>query len=99
MLGGSVLAIGVFASSLTRSQLLAAVLGGAFTGVMFLFWPLSFVMPYPLSRVVAAVAIHGRHFTGFEVGVLQLKDVVYYLAVTYLFLLMAVKTMEAKRWE
>ena len=99
MLGSAVLAIGVFASSLTRSQLLAAFLGAAFTGIMFMFWPLSYVIPYPMSVVFAGVAIHGRHFTGFEVGVLQLKDVVYYLAVTYFFLLMSVKAMEAKRWE
>jgi hypothetical protein len=32
-------------------------------------------------------------------GVFSLKDVVYYLAVTYFFLLLAVKTMEAKRWQ
>jgi ABC-2 type transport system permease protein len=32
-------------------------------------------------------------------GVLKLKDVVYYLAVTYFFLLLTIKTMEAKRWQ
>ena len=32
-------------------------------------------------------------------GILNLKDVVYYLAVTYFFLLLATKTMEAKRWQ
>jgi hypothetical protein len=30
---------------------------------------------------------------------LNLKDVVYYVAVIYFFLLLAVKTMEAKRWQ
>jgi ABC-2 type transport system permease protein len=99
LLGSAVIAIGIFASSLTRHALLAAFLGAAFTGIMFLFWPLALVIPYPLSVVFQGMAIHGRHFTGFEVGVLQLKDVVYYLAVTYFFLLMAVKVMEAKRWE
>jgi len=99
LLGGAVLAIGVFASALTRHQLLAAALGSAFTGIMFLFWPLSMVIDPPLSRVMAALAIHGRHFSGFQIGVLQLRDVVYYLAVTYFFLLMATKTLEAKRWE
>ncbi len=99
LLGSAVIAIGVFASSLTRHPLLAAFLGAAFVGIMFLFWPLGLVIPYPLSVVFQGLAIHGRHFTGFEVGVLQLKDVVYYLAVTYFFLLMATKAMEAKRWE
>jgi hypothetical protein len=31
--------------------------------------------------------------------VLTLDNVVYYLALTYFFLLLAVKTMEAKRWQ
>ena len=31
-------------------------------------------------------------------GVLQLENVVYYLAVTYFFLLAATKTLEARRW-
>ena len=31
-------------------------------------------------------------------GVLRFDNVVYYVAVTYFFLLAAVKTMEARRW-
>lgn len=99
LLGGACLAIGVFASSLTRHQLLAVAVGAAVTGAMFLFWFLSLVMEPPLSRVIAALAIHARHFQGFQIGVIHLRDVVYYLAVTYFFLLVAAKIMEAKRWE
>jgi hypothetical protein len=32
-------------------------------------------------------------------GVLNLKDVVYYVATTYFFLLLSIKTLEAKRWQ
>jgi hypothetical protein len=32
-------------------------------------------------------------------GVIHLKDIVYYLAMAYFFLLLAVKTLEAKRWQ
>ena len=99
LLGGAVLAIGLFASALTRHQLVAAVAGGALTGTMFLFWPLARVIDPPLSRVFAALAIHGRHFSGFQMGVLHLRDVVYYLSVIYFFLLLAHVTLEAKRWE
>jgi ABC-2 type transport system permease protein len=79
LLGSSVLAIGLFASALTRSTLGAAVAGGALTGAMFLFWPLSFVVDPPLTRVF--------------------RDVVFYLSVTYFFLLVATKTLEARRWQ
>ena len=32
-------------------------------------------------------------------GIVQLENVVYYLAVMYFFLLLATKTLEAKRWQ
>jgi len=99
LLGSAVLSIGVFATSLTRHQLVAVAIAAVITGVMFLFWTLSQIVGSPLSRVFAAFAIHGRHFQGFLSGLLHLRDVVYYLAVTYFFLFAATKVMEAKRWE
>ena len=99
LLGAACLAIGVFATALARHQLLAMVVASALTGAMFLFWPLSLVVDPPVSRVFAGLAIHARHFQGFQSGVLHLRDVVYYVAVTYFFLLLATKTLEAKRWE
>jgi ABC-2 type transport system permease protein len=99
LLGAAVLAVGLFASALTRNTLAAAVAGGAFTGALFLFYPLSFVVDPPLARVFAGLGLHGRHFADFQIGVLHLRDVVYYLSVAYLFLLLATKTLEARRWQ
>jgi ABC-2 type transport system permease protein len=99
LIGGSVLAIGMFATALTRSYLLAAVVGAALTAAMFLFWPLARVVDPPLSSVFSGLALHATHFYGFQIGVLHLRDVVYYLALTYFFLLLATTVMEAKRWE
>ena len=95
LLGAAVISIGVFASSLTRHMLVAA----AVTGAMFLFYPLGFVLDAPFSRVLPALSLHGRRFFGFQTGVLHLRDVIYYLSVTYFFLLAATKVLEAKRWE
>jgi gliding motility-associated transport system permease protein len=99
LIGAACLAIGVFATSITRHQLLAVAVGSALTGAMFLLWPLSRVLDPPLSTVFAALSIHQRHFTGFQAGILHLRDVFYYAAVTYFFLLLATKILEAKRWE
>jgi ABC-2 type transport system permease protein len=99
LIGAAVLAIGMFATALTRSYLLAAVVGGAITAALFLFWPLARVVEPPLSNVFTGLALHATHFYGFQVGILHLRDVVYYLALTYFFLLLATTTMEAKRWE
>jgi ABC-2 type transport system permease protein len=99
LIGAAVLAIGMFATSLTRSYLLAAITGAALTAAMFLFWPLAQVVEPPLSSVFSGLGLHGIHFYGFQIGVLHLRDVVYYTAVTYFFLLLATTVMEAKRWE
>ena len=98
-LGGAVLAIGLFATSLTRHQLVAAAGASVITGTLFLFSSLSEIVGAPLGRVFAALTIHGYHWAGFGSGVLHLRDLVYYTALTYFFLYAASKVMEAKRWE
>jgi ABC-2 type transport system permease protein len=99
LLGAAVLAIGVFASSLARQQLVAGVVGAAIVGWMLLLWQLAKIVDPPVKDTLAALDLFARHFPPFQQGILHLRDVVYYLAVTYFFLLLAVKTMEAKRWE
>ena len=98
-LGAAVLSIGLFASALTRHQLVAAAAASVITGTLFLFWTLAQVVGPPMSRVFAAFAIHGRHWVGFQYGLFHVRDVVYYVAITYFFLYAATKVMEAKRWE
>ncbi len=99
LLGGAVLAIGLFASSLTRHTLLAVALGATITAGMFLLFPLGSVLDPPLGGVLRALSLHGARFFGFQTGSLRLSDVVYYGSVIFFFLLMSTKVLEAKRWE
>lgn len=99
LIGAANIAIGLFATALTRSYLLAAAVGALVSSAFFLFWQLSVVVDPPLSVVLAGLKMHDSHFEGFQIGVLHLRNFVYYLAVTYFFLLLATKAMEAKRWE
>ncbi len=100
LLGAASLAIGMFASSLTRQQLVAAVLGAAMLTLMVMLFPLAKRVDSPLREVLAELDLWWVHFqNGFMRGILNLKDVVYYVAVTYFFLLLTVKTLEAKRWQ
>ena len=99
LLGGTVLAIGLFATALTQHQLVAAAVSSVITGTFFLMWPLAEWVGPPFGRFFAALTIHGRHWIGFQAGIVHLRDLVYYLAMTYFFLLAATKVMEAKRWE
>jgi ABC-2 type transport system permease protein len=100
LLGSATLAIGLFASALTRHQIVAALLGAVFVLIMCMLFPLAKRLDSPVRDVLEQVDLWWIHFqNGFMRGIINLKDVIYYLAVTYFFLLLAVKTLEAKRWQ
>jgi ABC-2 type transport system permease protein len=98
LLGASAVAIGLFASAFARTQVIAAVLGAALLGVMILLWMAAKVSDPPVNNFLLSMAIHHERQRGFMTGVLKFENVVYYLAVTYFFLLAAIKTLEARRW-
>ena len=98
LLGGAAAAIGLFASTLTRSQLVAIVVGAAIVVVMLVFWVLAQAIDPPLNKFLAAAALHHANFRPFQFGILELGATAYYLSVAYLFLLGAVKILEARRW-
>ena len=100
LLGSAVLAIGIFASSLTKSQLIAAVVAAAITVLMVVLFLFAKRLGGSVRDVFQQLDLWWIHFqNGFMRGVIHLRDVIYYLGVTYFFLLLAVKTLEAKRWQ
>jgi ABC-2 type transport system permease protein len=100
LLGAASLSVGIFASSLTRHQLIAALGGAAMLTAMVLLYPLARRMDAPVKDVLSQLDLWWIHFQGgFMNGVLNLKDVIFYVAITYFFLLLSIKTLEAKRWQ
>jgi ABC-2 type transport system permease protein len=100
LFGATSLAIGLFSSSLVKQQLAAGAIGATIIGLMAVLFRLSGALGEPMKLVFAELDVWWLHYErGFMRGVFNLKDVVYYLAVTYFFLLLAVKTLEAKRWQ
>ncbi len=99
LLGGSVLAIGIFASALARQHLVAAAVALVLTVVLLQLYPLGAKLDEPLRGGLQDLDLWHKHFgLSFMKGILNLRDVVYYLAITYFFLLLTTKTLEAKRW-
>jgi len=100
LLGSATLAIGIFASTLAKQQIVAAVIGAAIVVLMILLYQLSRKLDAPMKDILAELDLWWIHFQqGFMKGVFNLKDAVYYVAVTYFFLLLSVKTLEMKRWQ
>jgi ABC-2 type transport system permease protein len=100
LLGAATLAIGLFASAMTRQQLIAAVVAAALVVVMCFIHLLGGKVDPPLKDVLEQIDLWWVHYQyGFMKGILNLKDVIYYVAATYFFLLLSIKTLEAKRWQ
>jgi ABC-2 type transport system permease protein len=94
------IAIGLFSSSLTKYQLVAGVIAAVLLLIMVFLFQFSKQLEGAPREVFGELDMWWIHFQqGFMRGVLNLKDVVYYAAVTYFFLLLSVKTLEAKRWQ
>ena len=99
LLGASVLAIGIFASALSKHYLVAAAVALVLVVVMVQLYPLGIKLDEPIRSTLQDLDLWHKHFgLGFMRGILNLGDVVYYLAVSYFFLLLATKALEAKRW-
>jgi ABC-2 type transport system permease protein len=101
LVGSTTLAIGIFASSLTRYILVAVAVAAVLTFVMGYIAQFGKVLDEgPAKDVFVGLDMWWTHYMpSFMRGILNLKDVVYYVAVTYFFLLLSVKTLEAKRWQ
>ena len=97
LLGSESVAIGIFASSLTPNQIVSAVVAG---GILFGLWFLGMVgslIPEPLGEILSYFSL-SEHFPGFVRGVVDTRDLVYYLSVTAVFLFLSVRSIETERW-
>jgi ABC-2 type transport system permease protein len=98
LIGSACIAIGTFGSALARSQIVSAVITAAMLVAMLTCWYLAKVTDRPLNDLFSALALHGIHFRPFSEGIVHVRDVVYYVAVTYFALFGATRVLEARRW-
>ena len=99
LLGSAVLAVSLFASVVAPNQMVAGILGAAFTVTLLFFWILSNVTDEPFKGLFSYLAIHNTHFLPFARGIVHIKDVVYYLSMVVFFLECSVKALESRRLE
>ncbi|MBI2890973.1 MAG: ABC transporter permease subunit [Nitrospirae bacterium] len=99
LLGAATLSMGLFASSLTRSQLVSAAVGGALVVSFLLLWLLGKVTDSPFNDVFSYLALHNKHFEPFQKGVVNTRDIAYYLSVICFFLSLTTKVVGARRWK
>lgn len=97
LLGAAFLGLGSFLSTLTKNQIVAASLT---FGVFLMLWVLDWVSSFSQGTggKIASYLSITTHFEQFSKGVLDLKDVVYYLSVIFLGVFLTARSMESLRW-
>jgi ABC-2 type transport system permease protein len=98
LLGAYALAVGVFASSLASSQVVSVVIAVGILGALMLLSFAAGATDPPIKEFVSALSPYPARQQSFMQGKIEASNVVYYLGLTYFFLLAAVKSLEARRW-
>jgi ABC-2 type transport system permease protein len=91
------LAVGIFTSSLTSNQIVAAVLTG---GILFGLWFLGSAatyLPSAMGDVIGYFSL-SSYFPDFIRGIIDTRGIVYYLSITALFLFLAMRSLGNSRW-
>ncbi len=95
--GACLLAIGTFISTCTKNQIVAGV---ASFGICLLLWVLEWVSSFNSSvtgQIISYLSVLG-HFDSFAKGVLDSKDIIYYISVIFVGLFLTARSMESLRW-
>lgn len=98
LLGTAFISLGIFISSLTENQLIAAVVS---IGLLLLLWMIDLLVPSITSDFFRGVVNYLSpfgHFAKFQSGLLSLSSVIYFISFTGLFLFLTARKLESKRW-
>jgi ABC-2 type transport system permease protein len=98
LMAAAYVSIGVMTSSFTRNSIVAFIMAFAISFALYLFGRLTQFVPPALQPVIAFLSIDG-HFENVSRGVIDSRDVVYYLSVIGVCLLVATTSLESRRWK
>jgi ABC-2 type transport system permease protein len=100
LVGALFIAIGLFCSSMTRSQVVAAVAAAAIlSAVTILPWLISTKAAIPAFWRGLADQLVFRRYTDFSRGIIDTGHLVFFIAATAVFLFLSVKVLESRRWK
>jgi len=94
---GAYAAIGLMASALTKSQIVAALVALFIGFGLYIFGSLMPILPPDLANLANALSINSR-FQSIARGVLDTRDVLYFVTLSAGCLLVAQAGLESRRW-
>jgi ABC-2 type transport system permease protein len=97
LLGACLLSLGTFISTTTKNQIVAGAVGFA---LALLLWILDWTTSFGNSPTVQVLSYASilSHLDSFARGVIDSKDVIYYLSMIFLGLFLTTRSLESLRW-
>lgn len=97
LLGGAYLSIGILASSWTDHQIVSFVVALIFSFVLYIIqWALNF-LPDWCTNILSVISLQS-HFQNIARGVVDSRDVIYFLSIVVLSIAWATRSIEARKW-
>ncbi|HVA99496.1 MAG TPA: gliding motility-associated ABC transporter permease subunit GldF [Bacteroidia bacterium] len=98
-LGAAFVAIGIFASSITENQVVAFIL--AVLLCLFFYYGFQFISTAHIfgnvDNLILALGINA-HYTSMSRGVLDTRDMLYYVSLIVIFILLTKTVLESRKW-
>ena len=96
-LGATYLSIGIFTSSLTQNQIVAFITSFVIIFALYMLDKVLIFLPSFLSSFFEYLSVD-YHFSNISRGVIDSRDVIYYLSLIFFFLFLAVRALESRKW-
>ena len=99
MVGGVVISIGLLISSLTESQLIAAICTLGVSVILIMMDTLSSIFSNitAVKTVIDFLSV-SQKYSEFTTGILDYANVIFFLSMQALFLFLTVRVLDSKRW-
>ena len=97
LMGGSFLSVGLFISSLTKNQIVAAM---ATFAVFLLLWVINWMSSFvgPTTQAILSTLSLTEHFDDFARGIIDTKHLIYYVSFIAFGLFLTMKSVDSERW-
>ncbi len=97
LLGASFIAVGVFASSLTENQIVAAIVGFVIMVAMYFLSLIGSVVGGTIAEILNWLSLTYK-YGSFPSGILNLSDIIYFLSFISIFIFLTIRVVEKRRW-
>jgi ABC-2 type transport system permease protein len=100
LLGASFVAIGIFASSLTRNQIVSFVIAIFFCFIFYWLFDMLSRLPLFVGKVDDIIQMFGieYHYRSLSRGVIESRDVIYFLSLIAFFITATKVSLESRKW-